>query len=93
MKQLLLVFTVLLVLSAAILYTPVQQRELGEVGANGDRNRSGEFIDETTEASLKPLRVDRAPAMATLNCTPSGRPTARNLSCVAADGSRESLRF
>ncbi len=92
MKQLLLVFTALLVLSAAI-PKPLPERELGEIAANGDRNRNGESIDEATEVRLRPLRVDRAPAMATLKCPAGGPPTTRNMRCSTADGSRESLRF
>ncbi len=93
MKQLLLVFTALLVLSAAIPYKPAQQREFGEIAANGSGNRNRELIDEATEAKLKPLAVDRAPAVATLQCPLGGTPRARNLRCITADGSRKSLRF
>jgi hypothetical protein len=39
------------------------------------------------------LRADRTPVVATLKCLGGATPTARNLSYVTADRSRESVTF
>ena len=83
MKQLLLVFTAFLALSAALPNKPAQNRESGEIAANSGRDR---------EIKLEPLKVDHVPAVATLKCPAGATPTAR-ISCITPGESRESLRF
>lgn len=48
---------------------------------------------EATETRLNELRNDRTPVVVTLKCRGDGTPSARNISYVNDDGSRESITF
>jgi hypothetical protein len=48
---------------------------------------------QAAQHRLDELRADRTPVVVTLKCRGNGTPSARNISYVNADGSRESISF
>ena len=57
------------------------------------RGAFGRSKHEAAEIRLNQLRADGTPVVVTLRCRGDGTPTARNISYITADGSRESITF